>query len=108
MDAITLDGNTPLHVAAASGLKGQTALLVAAGADTTVQNSDDEIPFDLANVAEVSFSGSGSLRPIALSSRVLPLFCFFTECRKVEEILTLARSKKVSVLSANPKRRRLL
>lgn len=56
MDAITLDGNTPLHVAAASGLKGQTALLVAAGADTTVQNSDDEIPFDLANVAEVSFS----------------------------------------------------
>lgn len=53
VDAITLDGNTPLHVAAASGLKGQTALLVAAGADTTVQNSDDEIPFDLANVAEV-------------------------------------------------------
>lgn len=93
MDAITLDGNTPLHVAAASGLKGQTALLVAAGADTTVQNSDDEIPFDLANVAEVSFS----LRPIALSPRVLPLFCFFTECRKVEETLTLARSKKVSV-----------
>lgn len=85
MDAITLDGNTPLHVAAASGLKGQTALLVAAGADTTVQNSDDEIPFDLANVAEVSFSGSGSLRPIALSPRVLPLFCFSRSAVKLKK-----------------------
>ena len=54
VDATTFDGNTPLHIAAASGLKGQTALLVAAGADTTLQNSDDETPFDLANVAEVS------------------------------------------------------
>lgn len=54
VDATTLDGNTPLHIAAASGLKGQTALLVAAGADTTLQNSDDETAFDLANVAEVS------------------------------------------------------
>ncbi|KAJ7381140.1 Nuclear factor NF-kappa-B p105 subunit [Desmophyllum pertusum] len=53
VDATTLDGNTPLHIAAASGLKGQTALLVAAGADTTLQNSDDETAFDLANVAEV-------------------------------------------------------
>ena len=85
MDAITLDGNTPLHVAAASGLKGQTALLVAAGADTTVQNSDDEIPFDLANVAEVSFSGSGSLRPIALSPRVLPLCAFSRSAVKLKK-----------------------
>lgn len=85
MDAITLDGNTPLHVAAASGLKGQTALLVAAGADTTVQNSDDEIPFDLANVAEVSFSGSGSLRPIALSPRVLLLFAFSRSAVKLKK-----------------------
>lgn len=85
MDAITLDGNTPLHVAAASGLKGQTALLVAAGADTTVQNSDDEIPFDLANVAEVSFSGSGSLRPIALSPRVLLLFAFSRSALKLKK-----------------------
>ena len=58
MDATTFDGNTPLHIAAASGLKGQTALLVAAGADTTLQNSDDETPFDLANVAEVSVLNS--------------------------------------------------
>ena len=85
MDAITLDGNTPLHVAAASGLKGQTALLVAAGADTTVQNSDDEIPFDLANVAEVSFSGSSSLRPIALSPRVLLLFAFSRSAVKLKK-----------------------
>lgn len=54
VDATTFDGNTPLHIAAASGLKGQTALLVAAGADTTLQNSDEETAFDLANVAEVS------------------------------------------------------
>ncbi|XP_078366707.1 nuclear factor NF-kappa-B p105 subunit-like [Oculina patagonica] len=53
VDAATFDGNTPLHIAAASGLKGQTALLVAAGADTTLQNSDEETAFDLANVAEV-------------------------------------------------------
>lgn len=53
VDATTFDGNTPLHLAAGIGLKGQTALLVAAGADTTLHNSDEETAFDLANVAEV-------------------------------------------------------
>lgn len=54
VDASTFVGNTPLHLAAGFGLKGQTALLVAAGADTTLQNSDEETAFDLANVAEVN------------------------------------------------------
>lgn len=54
VDATTFDGNTPLHLASGIGLKGQTALLVAAGADTTLHNSDEETAFDLANVAEVS------------------------------------------------------
>ena len=40
-------------MAAGLGLKGHTALLVAAGADTTLHNSDEETAFDLANVAEV-------------------------------------------------------
>lgn len=53
VDASTFDGNTPLHLAAGLGLKGHTALLVAAGADTTFPNSEDETAFDLANVAEV-------------------------------------------------------
>lgn len=54
VDASSFDGNTALHLAAGYGLKGQTALLVAAGADTSLQNSDEETAFDLANVAEVS------------------------------------------------------
>ena len=54
MDADTFDGNTPLHLAAGLGLKGHTALLVAAGADTTLLNSEEETAYDLANVAEVS------------------------------------------------------
>ncbi|XP_073234456.1 nuclear factor NF-kappa-B p105 subunit-like [Porites lutea] len=53
VDASSFDGNTALHLAAGYGLKGQTALLVAAGADTSLQNSDEETAFDLANVAEV-------------------------------------------------------
>ena len=55
VDASSFDGNTALHLAAGYGLKGQTALLVAAGADTSLQNSDEETAFDLANVAEVRF-----------------------------------------------------
>lgn len=54
VDASTFDGNTPLHLAAGLGLKGHTALLVAAGADTTFPNNEDETAFDLANVAEVN------------------------------------------------------
>lgn len=53
VDADTFDGNTPLHLAAGLGLKGHTALLVAAGADTTLLNSEEETAYDLANVAEV-------------------------------------------------------
>ena len=53
IDVQTYDGNSPLHVAAGRGLKGQTALLVAAGANVTLENSEEEIPFDLASVAEV-------------------------------------------------------
>lgn len=53
MDAVTYDGNSPLHIAAGRGLRGQTALLVAAGANTSLENSEEEIASDLANVAEV-------------------------------------------------------
>lgn len=60
VDASTYDGNTPLHLAAGLGLKGQTALLVAAGADTTLPNSEEETAFDLANVAEVNEFVCGS------------------------------------------------
>ncbi|KAK3739735.1 hypothetical protein QZH41_016183 [Actinostola sp. cb2023] len=53
VDSYTYDDNTPLHLAAGLGLEGQTALLVAAGADTMATNSEDETPYSLSTTAEV-------------------------------------------------------
>ena len=79
---MTYDGVTPLHIAAGRGLKGQTALLVAAGANTEAENSEQETAYELATVAEVRgnifVKGSGRDNGLPVTPRfkkyILPAF----------------------------------
>jgi NF-kappa-B inhibitor epsilon len=53
VNAQRYDECTPLHIAAGRGLLNITALLLAAGADLSIPNNENETPLDNATV-EVS------------------------------------------------------
>lgn len=55
VDALTSDNCTPLHLAAGRGLCDMVALLIAAGADSTVRTAEDDLAVDLTRDEQVSF-----------------------------------------------------